>query len=692
MTDERTGSTADSQTSNPERPLPSYSGDAPFVFVCYAHRDDVTVHEELRWLQNAGVNLWYDEGIGGGAIWRSEIASAIEKAKLVLFFASPSSVRSDHCNRELNYALECGRPILPVYLEPADLTADLRLGLSRVQAIHRYSFSEAVYRRKLLDAIEGSKRLPAPVSGGIRSSWSSRFAVAVLTIIAAAGGWLAVNIQTETPSLKALAVLPFVNLSDDPDQEYFAAGMHDAVIGELSRIGALRIIARTSTLRYRDSKKTVSQIARELNVDGVINASVLKANGSVRIQVQLIEAFPDERQVWTQGYDREIGNVLAMHAEVAHAIAQAVQLQLTPQQRQRVRSHRAVNPATYEAYLRGTYHIRKFTPEGFTKGLAYLNEAIEKDPADPLAYAGLALAYGDLGHQPSSPPESFAKARAAARKAIALDETLAEAHLALGETQLYYEWKPDAAARSLRRALELNPNLASAHAHWGWYLDYAGRYEEAESALKSSVDLDPLDPLYQAWLGWWCLWTLRDLDAAETEVMRALDINPDHPVALFVLGLIYSEMGKHEEAIAAHERVRSILPLFGWGVGAAYASAGQSDEAQAVLSMMRDDNAEHAWGRAVIQARLGEKAAAVRSLEAAYKYRHQFMLWADRTPDFEPLRDHPAFIDLVRRTNSFVGSGPPESAQTTQPAADIRCGVRSQPLHAMGRLGIMAPC
>ena len=655
MADERSDSSQAALAGSPESPMPAYSGDEPYVFICYAHHDDGIVHEELRWLQDAGVNVWYDEGIGGGTIWRAELADRIENAKLVLFFTSPASVQSEHCNRELNYALDCNRPILPVYLEETELPGDLRIGLARVQAIHRHELQKDGYREKLLAAISGTTSVSAsaPVAASMRSSWMGWLAFTAVLVIAAVGAWLVLDAQTQTAtaSVQSLAVLPFDNLSDDPDQEYFVAGMHDAVITELSKIHPLRVISRTSTLPYKDSAKPLPKIARELNVDGVVEASVLKAGGSVRIQVQLIQAFPEEKHLWAQVYDHEIGDVLAMHSEVAQAIARAVRLELTQEEKSRLSSPRTINPATYEAYLRGTYHIRKFTPEGFRKGLAYLNEAIDNDPADPFAYAGLALAYGDLGHQPVPPPESFPKARAAALKALALDDTLAEAHLALGEARLYYEWDPDAGGQSLLRALELNPNLAAAHAHYGWYLDYLGRYEEAEVELKRSVDLDPLDPLYQAWLGWWYWWTLRDLEAAETEVLKALEVNQNHPIALYVLGAIYSEMGRHEEALAAHTKAASIAPIFTWAVGATYAAAGRTTDARAILAELRDDNAEDAWGRAFIHTNLGDKDSALRSLEAAYEHRHQFMLWLDRVPAFEILKGQPAFEDLVKRIN-----------------------------------------
>ncbi|MEJ2132488.1 MAG: TIR domain-containing protein, partial [Gammaproteobacteria bacterium] len=385
MVDKRPESSQASSIGSPEKLLPAYKGSEPYIFICYSHREDDVVYDELRWLQEAGVNVWYDEGISGGTIWRAELAERIEKARLVLFFASPASAKSEHCNRELNYALECNRPILPVYLEETELPGDLRLGLARVQAIHRHALPGGGYREKVLAAIARAKPRPMPVEAAVQSSKMAWLAFTAVLIIAAIGAWFALDKRTQTtsPSVRSLAVLPFDNLSDDPEQEYFVAGMHDAVISELSRIGPLRVISRTSTLPYTGSDRpSLPQIARELGVDAIIEASVLKADGDVRIQVQLIQAFPEEKHLWAEAYDRGIGDVLAMHSDVAWAIAQAVEVELTQEHQSRLVTRRTVNPATYEAYLRGTYHIRKFTPEGFQKGLAYLHEAIENDPAD----------------------------------------------------------------------------------------------------------------------------------------------------------------------------------------------------------------------------------------------------------------------------------------------------------------------
>lgn len=650
MTDDP-GSPEASRRDGTKNPVPAYSGEEAYVFVCYSHQDSARVDEELRWLQGAGVNVWYDEGIGAGTVWRAELASVIEHAKLVLFFASPSSVASEHCSRELSYALECSRPILPVYLESAELPADLRLGLSRVQAIHRHALAQERYREKILDAISGARRLPLRTASPVAASRNMYLALAAALLIAAGGAWLALDMQFSSggASVQSLAVLPFDNLSNEPGQEYFVAGMHDAVITELSRVRPLRVISRTSTLAYQDSRKSIPEIARELNVDGIVEASVLKANGTVRIQVQLIQAFPEEKHLWANAYDRDIGDVLALHTDVASAIAQAVEANLTPEHRQSLSSSRPVDPATYEAYLRGRYHVRTFTPEGFQKGLAYFNEAIANDPADPLPYAGLALAYGDIGHTPTPPSQAFPKARAAALKALALDDTLAEAHLALAEAQLYYEWDADAGLRSLMRAIELNPNLAAARAHYGWYLDYAGRYEEAAAEMERAVELDPLDPLYSAWLGWWYWWTMRDLEAAEREASSSLELNPNYPIGLYVLGGIYSEAGRHQEAIAVHAKASAAAPQFRWALAASYAAAGRSEEARTILAELSHDNAEEAWGRAYVLVELGDKDGALRALEAAYEHRHQFMLWLDRVPTFQPLHGEPAFEALVRR-------------------------------------------
>ncbi|MGH7483521.1 MAG: BTAD domain-containing putative transcriptional regulator, partial [Longimicrobiales bacterium] len=247
----------------------------------------------------------------------------------------------------------------------------------------------------------------------------------------------AIRADASEEPVRSLAILPLENLSTDPEQEYFVAGMHDALIGEIARIDGVRVISRTSTLAFRGGRESVPAIARALDVDAVLEGTVLRDGDCVRIQLQLIRARPEEQHLWAQAYDREIHDVLALHREVTRAIAREIRAQLTPGVEQRLARTRRVEPASYEALLQGNFHINKFTPEGFRLGLAYLQKAVEEDPSDPLAHGALALGYSQFGHESGNPGELFPRARAAALRALELDPSSIEALEALAETNLY---------------------------------------------------------------------------------------------------------------------------------------------------------------------------------------------------------------------------------------------------------------
>jgi len=450
--------------------------------------------------------------------------------------------------------------------------------------------------------------------------------------------------------IESLAVLPLENLSGDPEQEYFADGMTEALIANLGKIGALQVRSRTSIMQYKDVKKPLPEIARELNVDAVVEGSVVRVGEQVRITAQLIHA-PTDTHLWVDSYERDLRDVLALQSEVARAIARQIEITVTPDQETRLAARRPVNPETYEAYLKGMFHLNKFTPEGTEKGLDYLRQAIEKDPADPLAYAGLARGYSIVGHGPAPSPEALPRAKAAALKALELDETLAEAHAVLAEVKLYYDWDWAGAEQGFQHALELNANLATAHAHYAWYLVLLGRLDEALTEMKRAQELDPLAPIYSAWLGQQ-YWYAGQYDEAIDEARKSLELDSDFAVGLYALGSIYAAKGMYEEAIVAHQKAGAVDPDLGWLLGHTYAMAGRRDEALNVLAELGEEYQQrNAWGVAEIYAALGEKDEALRWLEAAYEYRHNWIPWMGRNPNYEPLRDDPRFGDLLRRMN-----------------------------------------
>ncbi len=451
--------------------------------------------------------------------------------------------------------------------------------------------------------------------------------------------------------IESLAVLPFDNLSRDSDQEYFVAGMHDALIGELAQISALRVISRTSAVRYRGSNKSVPEIARELNVDGIVEASVFRTGDSVRIQVQLIQASPEERHLWARSFDSDMRNVLALHSDVAQAVAREIQVVVTPQEEALLAASRPVDPEAHEAYLRGIFHLTQLTPEGIERGLEYLHQAVEIDPRHPLSHAGLAHGYSLIAsHSPNPPPDAFDQAMAAAHRALDLDETLAEAHGALAEIRLYREWDWRGAEQAFRRALELKPSLAATRVHFAWFLHLFRRSDEALAELQRAIHTDPLTPIYRVWLSE-MYWSIGLYDAALEEAHAALELAPELPWAYDALGRAYTEKGMFGEATAAHQKAVAMNPRWKWALARTYAMAGREPEARTIANELEQQgNPMQAWGLVILYTALDEIDKAMRWVEVAYENRHPWTPWFS-SHMFEPLHTEPRFQEIMRQMN-----------------------------------------
>jgi TolB-like protein/DNA-binding winged helix-turn-helix (wHTH) protein len=485
----------------------------------------------------------------------------------------------------------------------------------------------------------------------------SAAAVVSLTAVVAAVWTLASRSPAAPPPIRSIAVLPLVNLSHDSDQEYFADGMTEALTSDLGQIGKLRVISRTSAMTYKGSGKHLKTIARELNVDALVEGSVLRDGSRVRIVAQLINTAHDTH-IWTGTYERELQDVLRLQSEVAQAIAREVRVALTTKEATRMAAQPAIKPEAYEAYLKGMFHLNKFTPEGFERGIAYLLRAVEKDPSDSMAYAALAIGYGMMGHDRF--PDAFSRAKAAARKSLDLGGPLAEAHVALAMHALYWDWDIESAGREFRRALELKPNFAEARRHYSWYLRLLGRRAEGIEEMKRAQDLEPLVPQFSADLA---AQHLEDgqLDAALTEARKALELNPDFCQGLAISGAVHFEKRMYEEALASHRKAAAMDGAWKWPLGRTYAQMGRKADALAIAAeMRRNPGPMEQWGLAVIYASLGQKDEAFRWLEAAYRSHFSSLPWI-RVPAasghdlFAALRNDPRFDDLTRRI------GPPTS-------------------------------
>jgi TolB-like protein/tetratricopeptide (TPR) repeat protein/tRNA A-37 threonylcarbamoyl transferase component Bud32 len=553
-------------------------------------------------------------------------------------------------------SLRVVRDTVPVSVEQALTRALARLPADR--------FGSAV---QFAQALEGSIATPLPVPDTSRASRGWRVgalaaaAVALALFLADTGGMRSrLSGAAAVPKIESLAVLPLENHSGDPQQDYLAAGMHEALILELGKLSGLaRVSARGSVLRYQRTDKSARQIGAELGVDAVVTGTVLRSGDRVRITAHLTRAADDE-PLWSDGYERELRDVLALQHDVVTAIAREVQLQLSPRERAGLSRIRRVNPEAYEAYLKGKFQFNKFTPEAFQKGLALLQLATAIDSTEPLAWAGLSQVYGLMEiFSPVPRPDAIPRAKAAALRALELDETLAEAHVALADVR-DNEWDYARADQSYRRALELNPNLPDAHIHYGWHLAIFGTEEAAIAAMKRGIELDPLSPLHTSWLAG-MYWEFGRFDEAIAEARKAMELQADFPVALFVLGLAHLDKGEHAKAIEFHERAVAKYPnqSLTWTLARTYAMTGRTADARRIMRRLESGgppgDALHPWFIATAYVALGDHEKAMDWLEKAYDARILFLpnLRRERTAGgtFQPLRTNPRFQALLRKLN-----------------------------------------
>ena len=466
------------------------------------------------------------------------------------------------------------------------------------------------------------------------------------------------RVKEQTP-IHALAVLPLANLTGDPQQEYFADGMTETLISQLAKIGALKIISRTSVMRYRNTDRLLPQIAHELGVDAVVEGTVLMAGGRVRVRVQLIRAATDEH-LWAECYDREVEDVFALHAELARSIAHEIQALITPEERARLAVHRRVIPAAHESDLRARYFLGKFTPADLDRAIMYFEQAIVRDPSFADALTGLAYARamralplsGDLSV--AQQRELLSLAGDAAQKAMNIDSTLPEAHGVLGLTRLFHDWDWPRAEGALERAVELGSNVWLVHSFRAALAATTLDSIRTLGELRRALELDPLNLLARAEAGEICYW-IRDYALATEYASQVLELDPAYPRAHFVLGRIHEAFGRIAEAIDEYQRAGVISSgahaahrALATGGAAGYhrwaLRAGLTTSPQAAHSLR-----ERPLFRARAHTRLGEADEALACLEQAYQQRECLLVLLKAHEWWEPLRAEARFVDLVRR-------------------------------------------
>jgi TolB-like protein/DNA-binding winged helix-turn-helix (wHTH) protein/Flp pilus assembly protein TadD len=457
-----------------------------------------------------------------------------------------------------------------------------------------------------------------------------------------------------SPKIRSIAVLPLESLSSDPSQDYFSDGMTDELITALAQISALRVISRTSIMTYKGVRKLLPTIARELNVEAVVEGTVLRFGERVRITAQLVEV-PVERHIWAQSFEGDLRDTLALQNSVARAIAEQIRATVTQQEQAALQNSKPVNPVAYEAYLKGRYFLNKRTGDGLKKAIEYFSHAIERDPTYAAAYSGLADAYalsGDWKYGVLSPQDAFSKAKAAAAKALALDDNLAEAHASLAFALDLYGWDWETAETEYKRAIKLDPGYATARQWYSWHLMMMGRNSEGILELTKAESLDPLSLIISADMAD-ALCVARLYDEAVQKSKKTLEMDPNFAIGHYELGQALEQKHMHDEAISEFQRAIELAGhsgAFDSNLGYAYAMSGRKEEAIKIvndLEARHDQNPSADADIALIYVGLGDRDQAMISLNKACEARFKASILL--RPAFDPLRSDARFQDLLRR-------------------------------------------
>jgi TolB-like protein/DNA-binding winged helix-turn-helix (wHTH) protein/tetratricopeptide (TPR) repeat protein len=523
--------------------------------------------------------------------------------------------------------------------------------------------------------------LPVPAAKAVKASGKWKKFAGILAAMVLLGLLVAANVgdfrhrllggQPRTP-VQSIAVLPLVNLSNDVNQDYFADGMTEALTTDLGKISALRVISRTSVMQYKGTKKSLPEIARELQVDALVEGTVLRSGNHMRITANLVQASP-EKHLWAESYDSEVMDILAVQTQVAQAVAREIQVKLTPAEQKLLSNARPVNPAAHDDYLKGRYLCDQDTRPGLDKGIPYFQRAIQEAPDDPLGYAGLAdcyslLAYGgDLFTNDLTGNSYLLKARDAALRALQLDPNLAEAYTSLGKVRMILEWDWVGAETEFKRAIGLNPSYAAAHMWYAHYLVAVGRYDEAVLEAKRSLELDPFSQFTRDYAEWACF-LARHYDLAIQLSRQSVELTPQSPWAHFDLAQAYEGKGQSDEAIQEYllaqasfgmsqERLAELRKEYQKSGAKGYWRKSLELCEQAIRQPRKSaspsgfgycDYMQH-MDAAAILVRLGDYEAAFANLDQASKNHSAYILYLNAYSIWDPIRPDPRFRNLTRR-------------------------------------------
>ena len=538
---------------------------------------------------------------------------------------------------------------------PADTPAGLRSIVRRClrkEPSERYQSAAEV--AAALDAVSTDAPPVANQQTQV-APWYKYAALLLLVVAVAALSWYAWGRGRDNVAIGSLAVLPFADLSPNPESEYLADGVTDAMITELGQLGSLRVISRTSSMRFRDSSKSITEIARELGVDAVLEGSLVRDDGRVRVTARLIRAAT-EASLWTGSYDRDLRDILALQRDFAQTVVRELRLSLTPDQASRLGREQQVNPEAVEAYLKGRYQWAKRTPASLRLSIEFFQAAIRADSTYAAPHAGLANSYVLLGlawltERASS--EALAEAKAEAARALALDPRAPDAHTAIGYAELW-SWNLAESERAFARAIELNPSDATTRFWHAVRLAAEGRFEESIAEVKQGQALDPVSPVVTAGVSWAYHLAGRHAEAVDY-ARRALEIEPDFVIGMSRLGVAYKHQRDYDRATAMLQRAVTLSgrnPDALAQLGHAYGLQGRTREARQLLeelNVLAKTRYVPAFDQMLVHAGLGERDQAFEWLQRAYDERYGPLILLRVDPDFQALRDDPRFEQFVRK-------------------------------------------
>jgi TolB-like protein/DNA-binding winged helix-turn-helix (wHTH) protein len=504
------------------------------------------------------------------------------------------------------------------------------------------------------DGHDGPFAKPSPPRGAPKIFGRKIAGVSVILLFAASLVWKLLRPGHPSSDIQSLAVLPLENLSTDVSQEYFADGMTDELITALGTINGLRVISRSSVMLYKRVRRPLPQIARELNVDAVVEGTVLRSGEQVRITAQLIRATTDEH-LWAESYEGDLQDTLQLQDKVARAIANRIRVKVTSQEQALLQNEKPVNPAAYDAYLKGRYFWNKRTEEGLKRAIDHFDQARAIDPNYARAYSGLADTYallGDWEYGVLTPKEAFPQAKAAAIKALKLDNTLGEAHASLAFCLDLFDWDWKSAGVEFKRAIDLSPSYPTAHQWYAWHLIVVGRNDDGISELKKAESLDPLSLIISADIAD-ALLIGHKYDESIQQSRKTIEMDPSFAMAHYQLGQAFVQVGKYNEAILELQQAIELSrgnPLCTSHLAYVYAVSGRRNEAIRILDDLKkasNHNRSNATDIALIYAGLNQKDQAFAWLQKAYDARFNPSVLL--RPAFDGLRSDPRFRDFWRR-------------------------------------------